>query len=48
MTKLFASEADQQASRWFREMAGAGGLLQMQQPGPPLMAGSSTTPGTAR
>jgi alkylation response protein AidB-like acyl-CoA dehydrogenase len=33
MTKLFASEAYQKASRWFQEMAGAEGLLQMQQPG---------------
>ena len=33
MTKLFASEAYQKATRWFQEMAGAAGLLQMQQPG---------------
>ncbi len=33
MTKLFSSEAYQKASRWFQEMAGAEGLLQMQQPG---------------
>jgi alkylation response protein AidB-like acyl-CoA dehydrogenase len=33
MTKLFASEAYQQASRWFQEMAGADGLLQFEQPG---------------
>ena len=33
MTKLFASEAYQQASRWFQEMAGAEGLLQLLQPG---------------
>lgn len=32
MTKLFASEAYQQASRWFLEMAGAEGLLQFGQP----------------
>lgn len=32
MTKLFASEAYQQASRWFQEMAGAEGLLQFGQP----------------
>ena len=33
MTKLFASEAYQKASRWFQEMAGAEGLLQFDQPG---------------
>lgn len=33
MTKVFASEAYQKASRWFQEMAGAEGLLQMQEPG---------------
>ncbi len=33
MTKVFASEAYQKASRWFQEMAGAEGLLQLQQPG---------------
>ncbi len=32
MTKLFASEAYQKASRWFQQMAGAEGLLQFQQP----------------
>ena len=32
MTKLFASEAYQRASRWFQEMAGAQGLLQFWQP----------------
>ncbi|CAB4863328.1 unannotated protein [freshwater metagenome] len=33
MTKLFASESYQKASRWFQEMAGAEGLLQLLQPG---------------
>ena len=33
MTKLFASESYQKASRWFQQMAGAEGLLQFQQPG---------------
>ena len=33
MTKLFASEAYQKASRWFQEMAGADGLLQFDEPG---------------
>jgi len=33
MTKVFATEAYQKASRWFQEMAGAEGLLQLQQPG---------------
>ena len=33
MTKLFASEAYQKASRWFQEMAGAEGLLQFDEPG---------------
>ncbi|MCU1366757.1 MAG: Acyl-CoA dehydrogenase [Ilumatobacteraceae bacterium] len=33
MTKLFASESYQKASRWFQEMAGAEGLLQLEQPG---------------
>ena len=33
MTKLFASEEYQKASRWFQEMAGAEGLLQFHQPG---------------
>ena len=33
MTKLFASEAYQQASRWCQEMAGAQGLLQFGQSG---------------
>ena len=32
MTKLFSSEAYQKASRWFQEMAGAEGLLQMLEP----------------
>lgn len=33
MTKLFATEAYQQASRWFLEAAGAEGLLQFGEPG---------------
>jgi alkylation response protein AidB-like acyl-CoA dehydrogenase len=33
MTKVFSSEAYQKASRWFQEMAGAEGLLQMHEPG---------------
>ena len=33
MTKLFASEAYQKASRWFQEIAGAEGLLQFGEAG---------------
>lgn len=33
MTKVFATEAYQKASRWFQEMAGAEGLLQLHEPG---------------
>jgi alkylation response protein AidB-like acyl-CoA dehydrogenase len=33
MTKLFATEAYQKATRWFQEMAGAEGLLQFEEPG---------------
>jgi alkylation response protein AidB-like acyl-CoA dehydrogenase len=33
MTKLFATEAYQKASRWFQQMAGAEGLLQFHEPG---------------
>ena len=33
MTKVFATEAYQKASRWFQEMAGAEGLLQFDEPG---------------
>ncbi|MCU1396843.1 MAG: Acyl-CoA dehydrogenase [Ilumatobacteraceae bacterium] len=33
MTKLFASQAYQKATKWFQEMAGAEGLLQLEQPG---------------
>jgi alkylation response protein AidB-like acyl-CoA dehydrogenase len=33
MTKIFATEAYQKASRWFQEAAGAEGLLQFGEPG---------------
>ena len=32
MTKVFATEAYQKASRWIQEMAGAEGLLQFDEP----------------
>jgi alkylation response protein AidB-like acyl-CoA dehydrogenase len=33
MTKVFATEAYQKASRWLQQMAGAEGLLQFEEPG---------------
>ena len=33
MTKVFASEAYQKASRWFQQLAGVDGLLQFHEPG---------------